>query len=102
TRVLRGSRPGSTRRASSGPRPPPLERVELFRRIDAGERARAREHPNADAVLERAQLLEPFGALPFGRRPRGELEQEIAAEPVDADVTQARLERSRGRPLTRE
>ena len=44
---------------------------------------------NAVAVLERAQLLERFGPLERRLRQRGERQQELAAEGVQADVLEA-------------
>src|SRR5262249_36630237 len=103
---LHGTKPGPARPAGPCPPPPPrppaprpaplpapaarLERGHLLGRVDAGEWACAGDHADLDPALERAELLEPLGPLERARRPRGELEQERAAEGVHADVTQRR------------
>src|SRR5215218_5270396 len=76
----------------AGEQPPhPLE---VVRRVHA-ERVVARFHrENADAVLQRAQLLERFGLLERGALQRRELQQAIAAVDVQADVPPRRRRRA--------
>src|SRR5512134_3984398 len=68
--------------ARLGARAPSLQRFELLRRVHARERARPRDHPDSHATLEGAELFEPFLLLHPPRRPRRELEQELASERV--------------------
>src|SRR5436309_13651923 len=76
-----------------GPWSAPLECGELLGRVDPRRGTLGGEHPDAHAALDRPQLLEALLALEPPRRPRGEVEQEVAPEAVHPDVAQ-----HRGRP----
>src|SRR6266487_3884360 len=71
-----------------GPWSAPLERRELLGRVDPRRGVLGGEHANGHAALDRPELLQALLALEPPRRPRGELEQEVAPEAVHPDVAQ--------------
>src|SRR5438094_6922286 len=68
-----------------GHQPPDL--LQILRRVDAERFVRALDGLDADAVFERAQLLERLGALERRRFERREHEQRTAAVRVQTDMS---------------
>ena len=65
----------------------PAHLFEILRRVDADRVVRGFDGLDADAVLERAQLLERFGPLERRRLERRQHEQGAAAIRVEADMS---------------
>src|SRR5260221_4622832 len=78
----RAGRSGPLRRSAR------FERGQLFGGVDAGERMFAEDDANPHAAFDGAQLFEALRALERARRPRRELQQQLAPERVHARVPQ--------------